>query len=413
MSGGYDYEVVEDVKPDLYCVICLNLMKDAMQLECPHGMCNFCFQSLSKSSKDRNVEFLCPNCRAPIDEDKVRPAGMVNRMILSVKVKCVNTKAGCEWTGEVSNMKDHQNNFCEYQIITCDFEGCNLEVRKAEILEHKKSCNFRLVLCDYCQESHVYNDIPTHLRTCLLYPVICANACGEIIPRNKIANHYSNECFCRPVDCMFKHLGCDVQVAAGELDKHMSTALQNHLSLVMKDSLETKHELKETQKKLMAAEAELVEVKKELHHSVDSMKEQFTNGISYRDCLKNRIGIDDSVISNSIVGMLEKKYNSTFNELKLARSMKDSDYYSSLIITEYQNLDIEKCLIDVEKSFNKEKLSQVFRDAWKNYIRNRILIRASFYHVNKTQKLINYAVEQLRIPKDVFQNNAEIVIQVP
>lgn len=62
MSGGYDYEVVEDVKPDLYCVICLNLMKDAMQLECPHGMCNFCFQSLSKSSKDRlglSLFFIC------------------------------------------------------------------------------------------------------------------------------------------------------------------------------------------------------------------------------------------------------------------------------------------------------------------------------------------------------------------
>ena len=53
MSGGYDYELVEDVRQDFYCVICLNLMKDAMQLECGHGMCNFCLQSFEKSCKDR------------------------------------------------------------------------------------------------------------------------------------------------------------------------------------------------------------------------------------------------------------------------------------------------------------------------------------------------------------------------
>lgn len=53
MSGGYDYDIVEEVKQDFYCVICLNLMKDAMQLACGHGMCNYCLQSLAKSSSER------------------------------------------------------------------------------------------------------------------------------------------------------------------------------------------------------------------------------------------------------------------------------------------------------------------------------------------------------------------------
>ena len=54
VAGGYDYEVVGDVQEDFYCVVCLNLMKDAMQLDnCDHGMCNSCLQSVSRSSKDR------------------------------------------------------------------------------------------------------------------------------------------------------------------------------------------------------------------------------------------------------------------------------------------------------------------------------------------------------------------------
>lgn len=58
MSGGYDYDVAEEVREDFYCVICLNLMKDAMKLTCGHEMCDFCLQLLAKSSHERYVIIL-------------------------------------------------------------------------------------------------------------------------------------------------------------------------------------------------------------------------------------------------------------------------------------------------------------------------------------------------------------------
>ncbi|XP_057315486.1 TNF receptor-associated factor 3-like isoform X2 [Hydractinia symbiolongicarpus] len=264
MSGGYDYEPVEDVKQDFYCVICLNLLKDAMQLECQHGMCNFCLQSLARSSKQRNVEFTCPSCRTPIDENKVHPVGMINRVILSLKVKCVNTRAGCDWCGEVSNMKDHQNNTCEFQNVVCDSNGCSFKARKFEMTCHKKSCNFRMVLCDYCQENNVYNDIPAHLRTCPCYPLICSNACGESIPRKDMISHLQDRCPLRLVDCTFKQAGCDIVVTASEINNHVSNALHDHLNLVFKHSLEMKLVIELSQKEATDAKHQLAETQNRL-----------------------------------------------------------------------------------------------------------------------------------------------------
>ena len=53
MEGGYDYAVVGEVVNDLNCVICLKLLRDAIQLECTHGMCNGCYKKLAQSALER------------------------------------------------------------------------------------------------------------------------------------------------------------------------------------------------------------------------------------------------------------------------------------------------------------------------------------------------------------------------
>lgn len=53
MSGGFPYEVDQQASRDLYCLICLNLMRDATQLTCGHGMCKTCLEDLEKSSIER------------------------------------------------------------------------------------------------------------------------------------------------------------------------------------------------------------------------------------------------------------------------------------------------------------------------------------------------------------------------
>lgn len=51
MSRGYPFEVAEEVKEDFYCIICTNLMRDAVQLKCGHGMCKSCLDSWEDSRK--------------------------------------------------------------------------------------------------------------------------------------------------------------------------------------------------------------------------------------------------------------------------------------------------------------------------------------------------------------------------
>ena len=52
-GGGYDYEIVGDKFEDFFCPICLKLMKDAVQLECGHGMCNGCLQDIIVNVEER------------------------------------------------------------------------------------------------------------------------------------------------------------------------------------------------------------------------------------------------------------------------------------------------------------------------------------------------------------------------
>lgn len=46
IQNGYDAEPVGSINKDLFCSICLKLMRDAVESECGHGLCNGCFQSL-------------------------------------------------------------------------------------------------------------------------------------------------------------------------------------------------------------------------------------------------------------------------------------------------------------------------------------------------------------------------------
>ena len=44
--GGYDVECVDEISQDLYCIICLKLMRNAIQMNCGLGMCRTCFDEM-------------------------------------------------------------------------------------------------------------------------------------------------------------------------------------------------------------------------------------------------------------------------------------------------------------------------------------------------------------------------------
>ena len=52
-TGGYEVKLVEGLPQDLYCIVCMNLLKDAVQMQCGHVLCRACLEKLQEYSKSR------------------------------------------------------------------------------------------------------------------------------------------------------------------------------------------------------------------------------------------------------------------------------------------------------------------------------------------------------------------------
>ena len=54
-TGGYDVKLVEELPKDLYCIVCMDLLNDAVQMQCGHVLCRVCLEKLEEISKSRKV----------------------------------------------------------------------------------------------------------------------------------------------------------------------------------------------------------------------------------------------------------------------------------------------------------------------------------------------------------------------
>lgn len=392
MSGGYDYDIVEEVKQDFYCVICLNLMKDAMQLACGHGMCNYCLQSLAKSSSERNVEFVCPSCRESVDMDKVHTAGMVNRFILSVKVKCVNVKEGCSWIGEIADMQAHCESKCAFQEVKCTMLSCPVFIIKAKLADHESQCEFRKEPCEYCGELVVYNECGAHLKVCPKYPVVCPNNCGELIPRLELPVHLKT-CPLSLVECTFKKYGCHVETTLGDINGHLNDYVHNHLSMVATYASRIENELAATQHKQAAAinklQNDLTATKHELsilQNNQKGMNLDITQWQPFFD-LKDKLTVEydknRALLFNSLNELYEECFTQPlcYEEAKLLLESKLMD-----VINEYCNYDI-KTFVNFFELKKVTNIQDSFWNLWDSDLKEKFMLNISLIHLGKCGNL--------------------------
>lgn len=244
MAEKYDYEVVEKGKEDFKCVICLNLMKDAMQLECVHGLCESCLDDLENDSRKRGVQFCCPHCREEIHREQVYPAKMVDKMILSVKVKCKNTTKGCDWIGELGNMQDHLTKECNFYPVTCPFKPCEEKVERYTLTDHQINCPYKPVACKYCRSTFFISKIQDHHQKCDKYPVECPNSCSEELMERGAVEEHRNVCGKEIVLCEFSAFGCNFTCHREDMSVH-NQDVSRHLSLTVKRYHVDMQEMKE------------------------------------------------------------------------------------------------------------------------------------------------------------------------
>jgi len=233
---GYDIDTIDKVQQDFYCPICLKLMRNVKQLDCGHVFCDGCLQKHLKTLTERGTVFFCPVDRKPVSSKHIVDVPFIDRLILSSKVKCTY---GCVWVGELGNLKDHQPN-CEYLPKKCPNKKCNKHIRKIQIDEHLKTCNYSSVPCKYqqygCKMKLLRLELSKHEKV------------HNMIERLEASNKYLHESY------------LELESAALDNRKELDeVVLQNHFLQKRIKYLENKHdeELKKPERNIDKADTKV------------------------------------------------------------------------------------------------------------------------------------------------------------
>ncbi|XP_057298850.1 TNF receptor-associated factor 5-like isoform X2 [Hydractinia symbiolongicarpus] len=162
---------------------------------------------------------------------------MINRVILSVKVKCQHASKGCEWNGTVDEVQNHLGKNCEYELLTCPYEGCNMALQRRLLDEHERQCLYRLHNCGHCEKPIVFKDLEEHLKLCDFLILPCPNGCsGYTAPRVQMRDHINTTCKYQIVPCTFAFAGCKSQIHREFLERHKQLSTKYHLEIVMSEN---------------------------------------------------------------------------------------------------------------------------------------------------------------------------------
>ena len=244
---GFDCDFTEE-KPSWLqdqCLICKLILHDPFQvLCCGKSFCKSCIQAENKP---------CPSCYEA--DFKLYPNKGLQLTLNAFRVFCSNQRSGCDWQGELGQLKDHLNLNpdkdslligCTYADIKCLF--CQEVHRRTKIKRHQDNCAERPFTCLVCNEyNSTYDDVITnHAPVCKCRPVECPNSCGaNNLQHQHLEEHVSTQCPLSYVDCEFSDAGCDVKVHRKDLSSHLEENMVTHMSLLARENTKLKMQLKE------------------------------------------------------------------------------------------------------------------------------------------------------------------------
>ena len=300
MYGGHDFKFIGAVSDRLNCNVCAKVLRD------PHlAVCcgqHFCESCLNKWFTRQGKES-CPHCRAEGDKfNHVIHKGLRSE-INQLKIRCSNHGEGCQWTGELGELKHHleSDNGCGCVMVECPNKCCTLGLGKVIMVLKREDmpdhlnqyCYLRPYWCEFCGLKDTFeaitgwgvaipefddNGFAGHQAKCPEMPLTCPNKCGMKDIKRKDMEDHRSQCPQEPVECPFAEAGCKVDIHRQQLQDHITTSLQQHLMLIMTDHaqmkrewMEMKTELNDAKAKLGKAEAERDEIKVKLLETEDRL----------------------------------------------------------------------------------------------------------------------------------------------
>ena len=331
-GGGYNYGFIGKVSDRFICQMCNKVLRD------PHlAVCcgqHFCETCLNKWFTRQGKES-CPHCRAEGEGFKHVINKSLRSEVNQLKIKCSNHGEGCQWTGELGKLKKHlesAENGCDFALVECP-NKCNAfcgvrTMKRKDVCNHlTQSCHLRPYQCEFCGLKDTYfaitgGDSVTiedvyfgHQAECPEVPLTCPNDCKSEtkIKRKDMVSHRS-QCPLEPVRCPFADAGCKVDVSRQQLEDHMTTDLQQHVTLLLIDHKQLKEELNEVKSKLVKAETDLAETKETLQKTEAELTGTKCEII---DEIKSKLGLSKPAAAVSRPESLENKLKSDGDWVKL------------------------------------------------------------------------------------------------
>ena len=241
MYKGKSFTFVKEPETWFACIICQELAAAPLQTTC-------CAQTLCKQCTDtcrkRNLE-TCPYCREAHWETS--PDARLTRLIGDLSVLCHNHLKGCQWQGELRDMQNHLSRKCDFELIQCP-AGCSLMIERRHLAQHAQvECLDARVTCFFCSSTMLTRELLYHHhKVCANWPALCPNMCkeGKSWTRSELTRHLQAGCDEETVKCKYACAGCSVQLKRMELKGHMQSAMGSHLTLLLKENLALKEEMK-------------------------------------------------------------------------------------------------------------------------------------------------------------------------
>lgn len=212
------------------CVLCNNVLQDAVQTQCGHRLCQPCVDTYLQDGQPRPCPYQEEFCEM-LQADQILRDASARREIRQLPVYCSNKSRGCQKTLKWKELEKHLTE-CWFEPLSCPYKdwGCQEPVPRGSLTDHRQTCQYTPVNCQFCGEQVPKLSLETHKNeTCNKIPIPCPFGCGiDPVPRNEMSTHQES-CPKRPVVCKFASVGCTFQGAAEEMERHERQNTEEHI----------------------------------------------------------------------------------------------------------------------------------------------------------------------------------------
>ncbi|XP_046573707.1 TNF receptor-associated factor 6-like [Haliotis rubra] len=220
-TEGFDYDFVPTPDPKYECAICLLILREPRQTKCGHRFCRGC---ITKWLRECDVR--CPVDNEPIDERELFADNFAKREILNFKVKCPNSRQGCEVLATLKKVQEHTDQ-CPLALVPCPNRCMDILLRR-DVPNHVQfNCRRRILQCQNCQKDVAAEGMEHHLTECPLVQVVC-QYCGGDFVKQALSGHHDKDCPTYPISCDFGPLGCSAQFDRKMEQEHYVDATVDH-----------------------------------------------------------------------------------------------------------------------------------------------------------------------------------------